>query len=72
MPQTLSRKRLEADWAKPAELVTNEEGVANLEPFIGEYLRNTNGLWHFMPTNLLHDDRYDEWCLKQAEHMAAR
>jgi len=72
MPQTPSRKKLEADWAKPAETVTNEEGVVNLEAFIGEYLRNTNGLRDFMATNQLHDERYDEWCLKQADHMMAR
>ena len=60
MPQTPSRRKLEADWAKPAEAVTNEEGVANLEAFISEYLRNTNGLRDFMATNQLHDERYDE------------
>jgi len=72
MPQTPSRKRLEADWAKPAETLTNENGPVNLEAFIGEYLRNTNGLRDYMATNQLHDERYDEWCLKQAEFMAAR
>jgi len=72
MPQTPSRRKLEADWSKPAEAVANEAGVVNLEAFIGEYLRNTNGLRDFMATNELHDERYDEWCLKQAEHMAAR
>jgi len=72
MPQTPSRKKLEADWAKPAELLTNENGPVNLEAFIGEYLRNTNGLRDYMATNQLHDERYDEWCLKQAEFMAAR
>jgi len=51
MPQTPSRKKLEADWAKPAEAVSNEEGVVNLEAFIGEYLRNTNGLRDYMATN---------------------
>jgi len=72
MPQTPSRKKLEADWAKPADLLTNEGGPVNLEAFIGEYLRNTNGLRDFMATNQLHDERYDEWCLKQADFMAAR
>jgi len=72
MPQTPSRRKLEADWSKPVEAVTNEEGVVNLEAVIGEYLRNTNGLRDFMATNQLHDERYDEWCQKQAEHMAAR
>jgi hypothetical protein len=72
MPQTPSRKKLEADWAKPAEVVTNEGGPVNLEAFVGEYLRNTNGLRDFMATNQLHDERYDEWCLKQVEYMAAR
>jgi len=72
MPQTPSRKKLEADWAKPAETLTNENGPVNLEAFVGEYLRNTNGLRDFMATAQLHDERYDEWCLKQAEFMAAR
>jgi len=72
MPQTPSRRKLEADWSKPAEAVTNEEGVVNLEAFIGEYLWNTNGLRDFMATTQLHNERYDEWCLKQAEHMAVR
>jgi len=72
MPQTPSRKKLEADWAKPAELLTNENEPVNLEAFIGEYLRNTNGLRDYIATNQLHDERYDEWCLKQAEFMAAR
>jgi len=70
MPQTPSRKKLEAGWAKPAETLTNENGPINLEAFVGEYLRNTNGLRDFMATNQLHDERYDEWCLKQAEFMA--
>jgi len=72
MPQTPSRKKLEADWAKPAESLTNESGPVNLEAFIGEYLRNTNGLRDYMATSQLHDERYDEKCLKQAEFMAAR
>jgi len=72
MPQTPSRRKLEADWVKPAETLTNENGPVNLEAFVGEYLRNTFGLRDFMATNQLHDERYDEWCLKQAEFMAAR
>jgi len=72
MPQTPRRNKLEADWAKPAESLTNENGPANLEAVIGEYLRNTNGLRDYMATNQLHDERYDEWCLKQAECMVAR
>jgi len=72
MPQTPSRKRLDVEWAKPAETLTNESEPVNLEAFVGEYLRNTKGLRDFMATNQLHDERYDEWCLKQAEFMAAR
>jgi len=72
MPQTPSRRKLEPDWAKPAETLTNENGPVNLEAFIGEYLRNTNGLRDYMATNQLHNERYDEWCLKQAEFMVAR
>jgi len=72
MPQTPSRKTLEADWAKPAESLTNENRPVDLEACIGEYLRNTNGLRDYMATNQLHDERYDEWCRKQAEFIAAR
>jgi len=72
MSQTPSRRKLESDWSKPAEVATNEKGGIDLEAFVGEYLRNTNGLRDFMATNQLHDERYDEWCLRQAEHMAAR
>jgi len=72
MPQTPSRKKLDSDWAKPAETLTSENGPVNLEAFVGEYLRNINGLRDFMATNQLHDERYDEWYLKQAEFMAAR
>jgi len=72
MPQTPSRKKLDVDWAKPAETWTNENEPVNLEAFVGEYLRNTKGLRDFMATNQLHDERYDEWCLKQADLMASR
>jgi len=50
-----SRKKLEDDWVKPAEVVTNERGPVNLEVFIGEYLRNTNGLRDFM----VKQEKYD-------------
>ena len=72
MPQTPSRRKVEVNWAKPGGVVTNEGEPVNLETFIGEYLRNSNGLRDFMATNQLQDERYDEWCQKQAEHMAAR
>jgi len=72
MPQTPSRKKLEADWAKPAEEVTNEKREVNLEAFIGEYLKNTNGLRDFMINKAKYDDSYSEWCGEQAGHIAAR
>jgi len=72
MPQTPSRRRLEADWAKPAEELTNEKGPANLEAFIGEYLRNTNGLRDFMVGREEYDVKYAEWCGEQTNHIAAR
>jgi len=72
MPQTPSRRRLEADWAKPAEELTNEKGWVNLEAFIGEYLRNTNGLRDFMVGREEYDVKYAEWCGEQANHIAAR
>jgi len=40
MLQTPSRRKLEADWAKPAKEVTNKNKETNLEAFVGEYLRN--------------------------------
>ena len=72
MPQTPSRKKLEADWAEPAEEVTNEKKEANLEAFIGEYLRTTNGLRDCMINKAKYDDSYSEWCGEQAGHIAAR
>jgi len=60
MLQTPSRKKLEADWAKPAEEVTNE------------YLRNSNGLRDFMINKAKYDDNYSEWCGEQVGHIAAR
>jgi len=72
MPQTPRRRTLEADWAKPADGVTNEKKEANLEAFIGEYLKNTNGLRDFMINKAKYDDSYLEWCGEQAGHIAAR
>jgi len=72
MPQTPSRRKLEADWAKPADEVTNEKKEVNLEAFIGEYLKNTNGLRDFMINKAKYDDSYSEWCGEQAGHIAAR
>jgi len=72
MPQTPSRRKLEADWAKPAERLTNEKEPVNLEAFIGEYLRNTNGLRDFMVGREDYDVKYAEWCREQAKHVAAR
>jgi hypothetical protein len=72
MPQTPSRGKLEADWAKPADEVVNGKGPGNLEEFIGEYLQNTNGQRESMLAKESYDERYTEWCGKQAEHFAAR
>jgi len=72
MPQTPSRKRLEADWAKPAESLANENEPADLGSFIGEYLRNTNGLRDFMVGQTRNDASYDIWCHRQSQHIAAR
>jgi len=72
MPQTPSRRKLECDWAKPAESLTNEEEPADLGKFIGEYLRNTNGLRDFMVGQERNDASYDIWCQQQSQHIAAR
>jgi len=72
MPQTPSRRQLEADWAWHAEEVTNENKEINLEAFIGEYFKNTNGLRDFMINKAKYDDSNSEWCGEQACHIAAR
>jgi len=72
MLQTPSRRKLEADWAKPAGELTNEKGPVNLEAFIGEYLGNTNGLRDFMVGREEYDVKYAEWCGEQTNHIPAR
>jgi len=72
MLQTPSRRKLEADWVKPAEWLTSEKEPANLEAFISEYLWNTNGLRDFMVGREDYDVKYAAWCGEQAEHVAAR
>jgi len=72
MPQTPSRRKLESDWAKPAETLANEDEPADLGKFIGEYLRNTNGLMDFMVGQEKNDASYDIWCQQQSQHIAAR
>jgi len=72
MLQTPSRRKLEADWAKPAESLTNEKEPVNLEAFIGEYLQNTNGLRDFMIGREDYNVKYAKWCGEQAEHITAR
>jgi len=64
MPQAQSRRRLKADWAKPAEKVTNEGEPANGEALIGEYLRNTNGLRDFVVGQEDRDVKFEKWCGK--------
>jgi len=72
MRQTPSRRKLEVDWAKPAEGAANGKRPGNLKEFIGEYPRNTNGLREFMLAKENYNNSYAEWCGKQAEHLAAR
>jgi len=72
MPQTPSRRKLEADLAKPAGEVTNGNKEVDLEAFIGEYLKNTNGMRDFMINKVKYDDSYSEWCGEQAGHIAVR
>jgi len=72
MPQTPSRKKLEVDWAKPAETLASENEPADLGKFIGEYLRNTNGLRDFMVGQERNVANYDLWCQQQSQHIAAR
>jgi len=72
MPQTPSRRKLEADWAKPVESLASKSERVNLEAFIGEYLRNTNGLRDFMVGRENYDVKNVKWCGEQAEHITAR
>ena len=72
MPQTPCRRMLEIDWTKPASEVTNEKKEIDLEAFIGEYLRNTNGLRDCTICKEQHDESDSEWCGEQANYMAAR
>jgi hypothetical protein len=72
IPQTPSRRKLEADWASPAGTLTNEKEPVNLKAFIGEFLQNTNGLRDFMVGQEKYDGEYAQWCTKQAEHVSAR
>jgi len=72
MLQTPSRKKLEHEFAKPAEEVTNENQEVNLEAFIGEYLNNTNGLRDVMINKAKYENTYSEWCGELAGHLASR
>jgi len=72
MPQTPSRRKLEGDWAKPADTLTSENEPADLGKFIGEYHRNTNGLRDFMVGQERNDASYDIWCQKQSQHITVR
>jgi len=72
MLQTPSRRKLECNWAKPAEILSNEDEPADLGKFIGEYLRNTNGLRDFMVGQERNDANYDIWCQNQSQHITAK
>jgi len=72
MQQTPRRRKLESDWAKPAETLTSENEPADLGKCIGEYLLNTNGLRDFMVGQERHDANYDICCQQQSQHIAAR
>jgi len=72
MPQRPSRRKLEFDWAKPAENLASESEPADMGKIIGEYLRNTNGLRDFMVRQERNDANYNVWCQQQSQHIAAR
>jgi len=72
MPQTPCRRKLESDWAKPAESLANEDEPADLGKFIGEYLLNTNGLRDYMVGQERNDASYNIWCQQQSQHITAR
>jgi len=72
MLQTPSRRKLEFDWDKPAETLASEDEPADLGKFIGEYLRNTDGLRDFKVGQERNDTSYDIWCQNQSQHIAAR
>jgi len=60
MPQRPRGRRLEVDWAKLADEVTNEKEPGNLEVFIGECLNNTNGLREYMLANEEYNNKYSD------------
>jgi len=72
MPQRPSRRKLESDWAKPEEILATEDEPADLGKFIGEYLRNTNGLRDFIVGQERNDASYNMWCQQQSQHIAVR
>jgi len=72
MLQTTSRRKLEADWGKPAENLASEDEPADLGKFIGEYLWNTNGLRDFTVGQEKYNVEYVKWCVEQGGHVAAR
>ena len=72
MLQTPSRKKVDADWAKPAEMLASEDEPEDVGKYIGEYLRNTNGLRDFLVGQERNDANYDIWCQQQNQHISAR
>jgi len=72
MPQMPRRRKLESDWAKPADTLASEDEPADLGKFFGECLRNTNGLRDFMVGQENNDANYDVWCQNQSQHIAVR
>jgi len=72
MPQMPSSRKLESDWAKPAETLASEDEPADLGKFIGEHLRNTNGLRDFVDGQERNDVSYNVWCQKHSQHITAR
>jgi len=72
MPQSPSRRKIEADWANPAGENANEQGPGNVDEFIGEYLWNTNRWRECMLVKDNYDYSYADWCGRQAEYVVAR
>jgi len=72
MPQTPSRRTLNSVWAKLAESLANENELADLGKYIGEYLRNTDGLRNFVVGQETDYGEYETSCIAQGEHVAAR
>jgi len=58
MQQTPGMKQIDLDWGNNSLEMTNEQGEGNLNDFVGEYLRNANGMRDIMIVREKYDNEY--------------